>query len=333
MGQFFKNIRFRIEYIFMVGVCVFIRSLPYGFLRPLAELAGFCIFLIPSARKTVRENINAALPELPLRERRRIGRRSFWHLTMNLLEFIWTNNRPERIRRCYAMPDDLRERLQAHLARNERIIFVNPHLGSWEASGIVAPFYAGIKMAAIAKPMRNPYLNQLLNADNREKTAGLEVIFSKGAVRAALQALADGKSIGTLIDQNTRGRDGGIFVDFFGLPVPSSTAPAVLKRRCDARGIPVVIMYGTTVRLDDGKCTAHTVYLSKPFESYADDAEVIRELMALSESFIRKYPEQYLWFYKRFQYIPPDCPPEIRKRYPAYARVVRAEFFKRSTRA
>ena len=51
--------------------------------------------------------------------------------------------------------------------------------------------------------------------------------------------------------------------------------------------------------------------------------------MKLSESFIRRYPEQYLWLYKRFQHIPPDCPEELRRRYPYYAKVPSPNFFRK----
>jgi KDO2-lipid IV(A) lauroyltransferase len=250
----------------------------------------------------------------------------------NILEFVWVTGFPERIRKCYCLSDETARRLKKHAEAGERCIFVNPHLGSWEASGVSAPFFADLNMIAIAKPVHNPYLNALLNSGSREQTKGLKVVFSRGAVRAALTALRNGQSIGTLVDQNTRVRDGGEFVDFFGLPVPSSTAPAMLKRYCDAHDIPVVIIFGTSVRLADGRNTALTEYLSKPFDDYADDREVLQELLQISERYIRQYPEQYLWFYKRFQHIKPDTPPEIRKRYPSYARIPTPHFFSKAKR-
>ena len=149
---------------------------------------------------------------------------------------------------------------------------------------------------------------------------------------AALTALKQGKSIGILIDQNTRVRDGGEFVDFFGLPVPSSTAPAALKRYCDAHNVPAVIIFGSCPRLEDGRSVAHIEYLSKPFEQYADDREVIQELMVKAEADIRRYPDQYLWFYKRFQYICPDASEEVKKKYPAYAVEPSAAFFNRTAK-
>ena len=49
----------------------------------------------------------------------------------------------------------------------------------------------------------------------------------------------------------------------------------------------------------------------------------------MSERYIRKNPEQYLWLYRRFQHIPPGAPEELRKRYPYYARVPGAKFFRK----
>ncbi len=324
------DFRYRLEYLAVWIPYHLIRLLPYSAVRLIAFCGSRVVHAIPSARKIVRANIRAAMPELPESEVLRIAKESFYHLSVNLLEFIWLDGKPERIRRCYFLPPDITEELKAHVARGERIIFVNPHLGSWEASGLMAPYYAGVKMVAIAKPVKNPYFNRILNGGNREKVSGLEIIFANGAIRAALKALRSGLGVGTLIDQNTRVRDGGVFVDFFGLPVPSSTAPANLMNYCKLHNIPAVIIYGTSVRHEDGRITAHSEYLSKPFEEYADETEVLQELMQISEKYIRRYPEQYLWFYKRFQYIPPESSAELKKRYPFYAAEASPRFFRKT---
>ncbi len=325
------DLRYRLEYTAVLIPYHLIRVLPLPVVRAGAKLLGRAFHLVPGAARLIRANIRSAMPELPPPEVARIEKASLVHLAWNMLEFIWLSGRPDRIRRCYHLPEPIAEELRGCVARKERIIFVNPHLGSWEASGVMAPFYAGVDMVAIAKPVRNPYLNRLLNRGNREQVTGLEIIFSRGAIRASLKALREGRGVGTLIDQNTRVRDGGVFVNFFGLPVPSSTAPAGLKRYCDAHGIPAVIIYGTSVRHPDGRVVAHSRRLSRPFGEYADDAEVLQELMEISEEYIRRYPEQYLWWYHRFQYIPPDCPPELRSRYPFYAAVARPAFFRKSS--
>ena len=298
---------------------VLLRLLPWPLMRGTAWLLGALLHALPGARKLVRANIRAAMPELPESEVRRIARSSFDQVSWNLLEYIWMTGNEKRIRRCCSVADGVLETLQELKRKDTRIIFVTPHMGSWEASGLMAPFYGGIKLAAIAKPLRNPYLNRLFNGGSRESTAGLHIIFSKGAMRAAIQALKEGMSVGTLIDQNTRVRDGGVFVNFFGLPVPSSTAPAMLKEFCNQKGIPCEIYTACSLRNKAGHITAKIRPLSKPFEEYTSHAEILQELLDTSEKLIRENPEQYLWVYRRFQYIPEDVTPEQRKRYPQYA--------------
>ena len=315
----FKKIRWTIEFVLLYIPYLLIRILPWCLMRAAAWLIGFLLYLLPSVRKLVRANIKAAMPELSDREVKRIARACFDNVSWNMTEYIWMVGNEKRIRRCCGLSENTRQELKKLCETETRIIFVTPHFGSWEAAGLMAPFYGGIKIAAIAKPMRNPYLNKFLNSHNRENTPGVQIIFSKGAMRAAIQALKDGYGIGTLIDQNTRVRDGGEFVNFFGLPVPSSAAPAMLKSYCDQKNIPCQIMVGIALRNKEGKVIGDGRFLSKPFDQYASHKEILQELMDISEAIIRQYPEQYLWGYHRFQYIPAEATPEQRRRYPWYA--------------
>lgn len=324
-----KKFVWLLEYWVVLIPYALIRILPYRGIRILARMGGAALYCIPSCRKLILANIRCAMPELPEKEVRRIARASAFHLSLNMVEFMWVHGEPDRIEKCYVLEPETTAALHAHNAAGERLLFVNPHLGSWEASGVVAPYYGNVDLVAIAKPVRNPYVNKLLNKSGREKCKGMRVVFSKGAIRAAIHALREGSGIGLLIDQNTRVRDGGCFVNFFGVPVTSSKSPASLKRFCDANNIPAVIAYGSSLRKEDGKVHARILYLPKPFEEYESDEAVLQTLMELSEQDIRRYPEQYLWLYHRFQNIPPDAPEELRRRYPYYAKVPSASFFDR----
>ncbi len=326
MKNFFKHIRYLLEYFLALFFYLLVRILPRWGVRWVARLGAWYMRLMPSALKICEANIRVAFPDWEDAQVRRTARESLFNIALNFLEFVWMTGRPKRIEAVCVLPEPTLSELKDYVSRQVRIIFVNPHLGSWEASGLMAPYYAGVNMVAIAKPVRNPYVNRLVNRGNREKSRGLRIVFARGAMRAATRALHDGLGVGTLIDQNTRVRDGGAFVNFFGLPAPSSKAPAVLMRYCRANHIPAVIIYGTSVREGD-KIVAHSAHLSKPFDEYADDAAVIDDLMKISEDFIRRYPEQYVWFYKRFCYIPADASPELRARYPWYGEIAKPSFY------
>ncbi len=325
MKDFFKNIRYFSSYLLAVFFCFLIRISPRFMVRFFARLTGSLVWCLPSMRKLCQANIQVAFPEWPRHKVRDTARESIRLVILNFLEFIWMSGIPRRIEKVCILPEPTLSTLKKYVSDGVRIIFVNPHLGSWEASGLIAPYFAGVKMAAIAKPSKNKYLNKLISG-NRERAAGLRIIFAKGAMRSAVKALNEGLSIGTLIDQNTRVRDGGAFVDFLGLPAPSSTAPALLMRYCRANNIPAVILYGTSVR-ENNQIIAYTAELKKPFDEYADDREVIRELMQISEDFIRRYPEQYVWLYRRFRYIPTDADDKLSARYPYYAQRVDETFY------
>ena len=324
-----RNFIYYLEYLGAKLLAWEVRILPRAWLGGLAKAMEFCFRLALPYRKLVRANIRAALPELAPPEVERIARGSLRNTFRNFLEFIWMNGDIKRVRRCCHYPPDIAEQLHAHVRAGRRIIFINPHLGSWEASGLMIPMYGNMDMAAIAKPVKNPYINRLLNSESREKAHGLRIIFSRGAAREAIKLMKRGMHLGTLIDQNTRVRDGGEFLEFFGLPVASSVSPAVLKRYCDAHGIPAVLIFGASLREEDGMIHSVVRELPRPFEEYPDDKAVIQEFMNISESFIRKYPEQYLWLYKRFQHIPPGCPEEVRKRYPYYAKEPPPSFYRK----
>ena len=324
------------QYMAYIGILLPImmaRCMPHCVIRLMARIGGLAMYATPSLRRLVLANIATALPEVPERRRRRIAWESFRHLALNMLEFLWVEGNPKRIRRCFPeIPPEIRDPVIEMRKRGERIIFVTPHLGSWECSGLVIPYYGGFRLAAVAKPIHNPFLNRRFTRW-REASAGLHVIFSRGAIRASIAALRAGESIGLLTDQNTKVREGGVFLDFFGLPVACTTSPALLKRYCDAHGIPATILIGCCVREGaDEKLYAHYRLLRKPFSEYADDCEVIRELIGYSEEMIRKYPEQYLWLYRRFQNIPEGISEELRRRYPYYATTPRPSFYRRRPR-
>jgi lauroyl/myristoyl acyltransferase len=67
--------------------------------------------------------------------------------------------------------------------------------------------------------------------------------------------------------------------------------------------------------------------LSKKTSEYKDDFELTQELMSLTESLVREYPDQYLWLYKRFQNIPKEADEELIKLYPYYASVADERFY------
>ncbi len=306
-----------------------LRNSPRFFITWLAHTGGFFLMWSKNFVKVSDANLQIALPELNRKQRRKIIKASGTNFILCLLEYIWATKNQSRLDRSYLLSDEEAEKLRKRVAAEERTLYVNPHMASWEgASAIIAKAMrekSGV--AVIVKAVKNPYLDKLFNGGVRGNVPGIQVIYSTGALRGTIKAFGEKKSLGILIDQNTKVRDGGAFVNFFGLPAPSSLSPAVLAKYCLNKNMPTNICYSMAVRESDGKIHFYTIPLSKPITDYTSDIELVQELLDISTAEIAKRPEQYLWSYPRFRYIPADAPEELAAKYPFYAHRARERFY------
>ena len=213
-----RRLKEYLQYLALLLPLSVIRRLPRRSLSVLAQLAAATAYPFPGIGKLIDANLKTVFPDWDAKKRRQVGRRSLKNLFWNMLELLWTNGRADRIERCYQATPELKKAMRDYGEKHIALILVNPHLGSWEASGVMAAHYLPTPLVAVAKPVHNPRINQLLNVQVRQLVPGMEIVFSRGAVRASLAALKAGKNLGLLVDQNTRLRDGGVWVDWCGLP-------------------------------------------------------------------------------------------------------------------
>ena len=101
-----------------------------------------------------------------------------------------------------------------------------------------------------------------------------------------VHAMENGSVAGMLVDQNIKARNGGAFVDMFGLPVPVSRFPGTMVLKKNA-----YIGVGSCIRLPNGHFKATMDPLPKPASEYTSEEEVIQDIMKMTENLIRMAPE------------------------------------------
>lgn len=268
------------------------------------QLARLCY---PGGLHLIEANLAIALPELNPAERRHLAIENFRHTLWMGLDVISNLKHPERLRDKVVEPD------QESFPRNapRPFIFCLPHLGNWELFGQAAPLF-GVKASAVAKPFSNPKLTQLVF--NAREINGLEIIPHRGAARGVLNALRQGRYVGLLIDQNVSPAHGGIYANFFGLPAPTSRLPAMLARRLK---LPILVV--ACVRGPDGRLQLISEALPRDIATYPDDAGLTQDILKATEALVRRYPEQYIWLYRRWRRIPANAPAALAAQFPYYA--------------
>jgi KDO2-lipid IV(A) lauroyltransferase len=277
-------------------------QLPLRANHALGAFVGRLVYaLSPRYRRRLLENISHSGLCATRRDVRRFAQDNAAEIGKGATELAWALFRPEdataKVRARHGW--DAVERLRA---ANRPIVFVTPHLGSYDVAGRY--LWAQLPILAMYRPHKLPWLDQLLR-DGRNRGAapdGTNVAPANMAgVRMVLKHLRRGGCSIVLPDQ-VPGIGEGEWVDFFGRPAYTMT---LLGRLQEASGAALVFCYAE--RLAKGRgFDLHLVPLEAPLPG--DRRAAAREVNAMVERLIRTHPAQYLWGYNRYK-RPAGAPP------------------------
>ncbi len=190
-------------------------------------------------------------------------------------------------------------------SNNKGIIFLTPHLGSWEVAGqaIASACNAhGKVMTVMYKPAKQTTLDSIVKASRQRP--GMETVPADvSGVRQTLRVLKAGGAIGLLPDQVPM--DGmGVWSSVFGKPAYTMTLAAKLAQSNEC---PVVMVWCERRRYGHG----YRVYarsLALKLDETLD--AVVQQINDAVEGAIAELPTQYLWGYARYK-KPKQVPTQV----------------------
>jgi len=245
----------------------------------------------------VLANLRIAFPELPEAERHAIGRESYVQFAWQLIDVArgarW--GAAELLARVEA---EGREHIDAALANGHGALCLTLHLGGFETAIRIVPAL-GLSITVIGRPLTNRLLRRDIHA--QRTSTGAELILHRNVAPQMLRALHKGRIVVALNDQYKR-RSQGVFVPFFGVRASTSPGPALIALRARAPILPAAC-----VRIGPDR---HRLLIRPPLElpktgDRRKDAELLTARCNTAlETFIREYPEQWMWSHRRFRYSP-----------------------------
>ncbi len=255
-------------------------------------------------RRVALFNLRLAFPKRSAAEHRRILRASCRNLGRLAAEF---SHLPQldarRLPEVISFAD--RDAWERAIARAEQAgaVILTAHFGNWEllayAHGLL-----GHPVTLVHRPMHNPLFDRAI-AEIRGG-AGTISIRKKTAAKEALRTLKQHGIVVIPADQNQTARF-GVFVDFFGTPACTTPGAARLAMLTGAPVLPVF-----SVREDESAQHRIEVLPEVEMVSSGDREADIRtntqRCSAIVEEMIRRYPEQWIWFHKRWKTRPPGEP-------------------------
>jgi len=293
------SLREWIEYLALRLIVAILKWLP----RPIARGAGAAIgflawHLVPRLRRIGMRNLALAFPEKPVAERERILRTLYRLLGWQMAEFC----RMPRATRADAQTFFRYEGLEHYIAarsRGQGVLVLTGHLGAWELSSFYHSLM-GYPMSMVIRRLDNPLVDAFVN--RIRCLHGNRVLHKDDFARGLLQAMQRGDTVGILMDTNMTPPQ-GVFVPFFGTPACTASGLARVAAHSQAAVLPGFMLWEESERryvLHFGPELAHIRTGDLTADALANTALFTTTI----ESWIRRYPEQWLWVHRRWKTRP-----------------------------
>jgi KDO2-lipid IV(A) lauroyltransferase len=192
------------------------------------------------------------------------------------------------------------ENLKAAKQKNRPIILLGAHFGNFEYAHLYYTLAIG-RLNFIVRAIDNP----LLEAERlKYNTAfGVRILYKQNGLRPAIKHLKEGEDLVIFADQKVNLSE-GILCKFFGKTTATIPLVPALSLKYGAPIIPMFI-----VRCKD-RIHHKIIFLPELKLDPNDGDEMVARATQrqndIIEAMIRRYPQQWLWFHRKWSYHYPE---------------------------
>ncbi len=252
------------------------------------RLANILYNYIPLRKVDALDNIRRAFPEKAAEWHVHILRESYqFFLKLMLLFFAMPAKFPS-----LKIHVTGKHHLDDALAQKKGVVMVSGHFGAWEVFAAWTG-YSGYPVVPVAVKQKNRGADKFFT-DLRGQ-AGIVPIYRKESLDNMYEVLVNNNLLALGSDQDARSH--GVFVNFFNIPSSTPKGAALFHLNT---GCPIVF----------GICHAAGSEYFLEFETiqvFPGDGvkEITQRYTSLLEQHVRRNPEQYFWWHRRWKTKPP----------------------------
>jgi Kdo2-lipid IVA lauroyltransferase/acyltransferase len=188
------------------------------------------------------------------------------------------------------------EKIDNVLSKGNGAIVLSAHFGNWE---LIAMYFAGkgYPSNVVARPIYYEKYNEWVSF--LRNSMGVNVVYRTDSPKKLIRLLKDGQLLGIVADQDIDSIE-GVFIRFFGKEAYTPSAPVKLSSSVNTPITPMFIVRNGL---------KHHIYVEDPIvvdksssENWVE--EYTQKWSDVVESYIKKYPEQWVWMHKRWKTLP-----------------------------
>lgn len=289
-----------LEYWLVVAVARTLGWTPRQLARLLAGGFAWALFHgMGRLRRVGERNLQLALPELSATDRERILRSLYRYLGWQLVEFCqmscYTRENTQNLIRTEGL-----EHYLAAEALGHGVLVLTGHLGAWELSSFYHSLM-GHPMGMVIRRLDNRRLDEFVNAIRCMH--GNHVLHKDDFARGLLTAMHHGETVGILMDTNMTPPQGE-FVKFFRIPACTASGLARVALKTGAAVLPGFMVWEPKEK----KYVLHfgpQLHFTQTGNNEADVLSATQQCNDVLETWIRSYPDQWLWIHRRWKTRPP----------------------------
>jgi KDO2-lipid IV(A) lauroyltransferase len=293
------SLRERVEFAAVWTMVRLLGTLPRGAARVVGSVIGdVAYYLLARLRQVGLRNLDLAFPELPKDRREEILREVYRNLGRLLAEFCQMQNYTAEQAGEFIRYDGLENYLRAR-DRGKGVLVLTGHLGAWELSSFYHSLM-GHPMGMVIRRLDNPLVDRFVN--RIRCLHGNRVLHKDDFARGLIASMRQGGTVGILMDTNMTPPQ-GVFVPFFGVEACTASGMARVAAKTGATVLPGFLLW-------EKKESRYVLHFGEEIPvACTDDPEVdavtnTARFTAVIESYIRRYPEQWLWMHRRWKTRP-----------------------------
>jgi KDO2-lipid IV(A) lauroyltransferase len=288
-----------LEFLVVSSIARCLGWLPRPLARTIGAGLGSAVYAsLPRLRKAGQRNLELAMPEIPLEGREQILRLVYRNLGWQLAEFCRMARYTPANTENWIRYDGLENYLRAK-AEGKGVLIVTGHLGAWELSSFYHSLM-GNPMGMVIRRLDNRLLDRYVNEIRCQH--GNRVLHKDDFARGLLTAMRNGDTVGILMDTNMTPPQ-GVFVEFFGNLACTASGLARVALKTGAAVVPGFLVWEP----DELRYVLHFGERIVPEitgDAEADAISLTQKCTQVIESWIRRYPDQWLWIHRRWKTRP-----------------------------
>lgn len=280
-------------------IVLLLSYIPFPVGQFLGKMLGLFFTMIPLQRTAISfDHIQRSFGDSMDREgAKRLNRKVLRHFGQVLFEVphilrLGPNNLSQ-----YVTFDNEKNLIEA-MKKGKGVFVLTGHFGNWELmAAAVSVRFGGT--AVVARPIDFQPLDRLVN--KLRSRFGTQVISKQRAMRQVMAAIKANRTVGILLDQNVDWYE-GVFVNFLGRRACTNKGLALMAMKT---GTPVIPVF--SIRQSDGRYRIvfeKEVALIRTGDKTKDMEENTALFTRVIEKYVRRYPDHWFWFHRRWKTRP-----------------------------